>query len=96
VARELTKLHEEVLRGSARELRDSLAARAAIKGEITLIAGPPPEPAAASSEAIDAAIAEALATMPAGRAAAEVARRFALGKKEVYARILARKAPANA
>ncbi len=96
VARELTKLHEEVLRGSARELRESLAARAAVKGEITVIAGPPPEHIAVSGEEIDAAIAEALKTMPAGRAAAEIARRFDLGKKEVYARILARKAPADA
>jgi 16S rRNA (cytidine1402-2'-O)-methyltransferase len=96
VARELTKLYEEVLRGSARDLRENLAARAAVKGEITVIAGPPPEPVAASGEAIDAAIAEALATMPAGRAAAELARRFNLAKKEVYARILARKTAADA
>ncbi|MGQ0484734.1 MAG: 16S rRNA (cytidine(1402)-2'-O)-methyltransferase [Hyphomicrobiales bacterium] len=91
VARELTKLHEEVLRGSARELRENLAARTAVKGEITVIAGPPPEPVPASGEEVDAALAEALAAMPAGRAAAEVARRFNLPRKEAYARILARK-----
>ena len=80
-----------------RELRESLAARAAVKGEITLIVGPPArQPIAVSGEEIDAAIAEALATMPASRAAAEIARRFGLGKKEVYARILALKAEADA
>jgi 16S rRNA (cytidine1402-2'-O)-methyltransferase len=96
VARELTKLYEEVLRGSALGLRETLAARASIKGEITVVAGPPPEPVAASGEEIDAAISEALETMPAGRAAAEVARLFDLGKKEVYARILARKTATDA
>lgn len=96
VTRELTKLHEEVLRGSAGELREALAARAAIKGEITVVAGPPPKQPAASEEEIDAAIEESLATMPASRAAAEIARRFDLGKKEIYARILARKAGSHA
>jgi len=95
VTRELTKLHEEVLRGSAGELRENLAARAAVKGEITVVAGPPQEQPAASEEEIDAAIEEALETMPAGRAAAEIARRFDIGKKEIYARILARKAAAD-
>ena len=96
VARELTKLHEEVLRGNAGELREALAARAAIKGEITVVAGPPQEQPAASEEEIAAAIEEALETMPAGRAAAEIARRFDIGKKEIYARILARKTAADA
>lgn len=39
LCRELTKLHEEVLRGTAGELRETLAARAAIKGEIVLVVG---------------------------------------------------------
>ncbi len=37
VARELTKLHEEVLRGTASEIAEDLSARTAIKGEITLL-----------------------------------------------------------
>jgi len=39
VARELTKVHEELLRGTANEVRAALEARAAIKGEITLLIG---------------------------------------------------------
>lgn len=39
LGRELTKLHEEVVRGRLSEIRDELAARAAIKGEITLVIG---------------------------------------------------------
>lgn len=37
IARELTKLHEEFLRGPAGDLLDVLAARQEVKGEITLI-----------------------------------------------------------
>ena len=39
IAREVTKLHEEFLRGSASELRETLKAREAVKGEITLLIG---------------------------------------------------------
>lgn len=44
LARELTKLHEEFLRGSASDLRATLAARPAIKGEFTILLGKPLEP----------------------------------------------------
>ena len=37
LARELTKLHEEFLRGTVREVRDQLAARESIRGEIVLL-----------------------------------------------------------
>ena len=39
VCRELTKLHEEVLRGTLAELRQELAARASIKGELVVVVG---------------------------------------------------------
>ena len=39
VARELTKIHEEFLRGTASQIRARLAARAAVKGEITVLIG---------------------------------------------------------
>ena len=39
VAREVTKLHEEFLRGSAKEVLAALQARETIKGEITLLVG---------------------------------------------------------
>ena len=42
VARELTKLHEEFLRGAVQEVRSSLAARDRIRGEITLLVQLPP------------------------------------------------------
>lgn len=39
VAREVTKLHEEFLRGRASEIRQELSTREEIKGEITLLIG---------------------------------------------------------
>jgi len=92
VTRELTKLHEEVLRGTAIEVHDILSTRPSVKGEITLVIAPPEQNALrASDEDIQAAIEEALKSMPAAKAASDVAKRFNLAKKDVYARILARK-----
>ncbi len=43
IARELTKLHEEVLRGRADDLLEQLKARDGVKGEITLMIARAPE-----------------------------------------------------
>jgi 16S rRNA (cytidine1402-2'-O)-methyltransferase len=92
VSRELTKLHEEVLRGTAHEVQAILAARPSVKGEITVVIAPPDQSAPqVSDEDIEAAIDAALDTMPAAKAAANIAKRFELAKKDIYARILARK-----
>ncbi|MBB5345414.1 16S rRNA (cytidine(1402)-2'-O)-methyltransferase [Tunturibacter empetritectus] len=40
IARELTKLHEEFLRGTVADLRSQLAARASVRGEIVLMLAP--------------------------------------------------------
>jgi 16S rRNA (cytidine1402-2'-O)-methyltransferase len=42
IGRELTKLHEEVVRGGLRELREALAARPALKGEFVVVVGGKP------------------------------------------------------
>jgi len=39
IAREVTKLHEEFLRGRAGEVLETLKSRAGVKGEITLLIG---------------------------------------------------------
>jgi 16S rRNA (cytidine1402-2'-O)-methyltransferase len=43
IAREVTKLHEEFLRGRAGEVLENLKAREAVRGEITLLIGKPEE-----------------------------------------------------
>jgi 16S rRNA (cytidine1402-2'-O)-methyltransferase len=54
VARELTKLHEEFLRGTARQVRLALAARERIRGEMVLLieATLPDQPAKAGVSAV--------------------------------------------
>jgi 16S rRNA (cytidine1402-2'-O)-methyltransferase len=92
VSRELTKLHEEVLRGTAMEVHKILSARPSVKGEITLVIAPPEQNTLqASDQTIETAIDDALKSMPAAKAAADIAKRFDLAKKDIYTRILARK-----
>jgi 16S rRNA (cytidine1402-2'-O)-methyltransferase len=88
VTRELTKLYEEALRGPADDVARRLSERETIKGEITLLVAPPLKDAPPAPETIDEALREAAAAMPAGKAAAEVAQRFGLAKKELYDRLL--------
>jgi 16S rRNA (cytidine1402-2'-O)-methyltransferase len=93
VARELTKLHEEVLRGTAEEVRHILAARESVKGEICLVIAPPEETSdMANEDDIERAITVALSENPASKAAALVAKTLGMPKEDIYARILKRKA----
>ena len=85
VARELTKKFEEVVTGAAADLAERYAAHEP-KGEIVLIVGPPLEGAVAETGDVDAALREALATMPAAKAAGAIAKRFGLERSDVYAR----------
>lgn len=91
VTRELTKLYEEAVRGEAGAVGALLAERETIKGEITLVVSPPGEEAPPAPETVDEALLAAAAGLPAAKAAAEIAHRFGLPKKELYARLLALK-----
>ena len=92
MARELTKLHEEVLRGTAHQVREILAARESVKGEIVLVIGPPQnEVEVIADDDIEQAITDALKGNAASKAANIVAKNFNLKKEDIYARILKRK-----
>ena len=89
VARELTKLYETCIRGPL----DELAADprfAAPKGEIVILVGPG-EDRAASADDAEAARVEAMARLPLGEAAAEVAKALGLSRKDLYRQALALK-----
>lgn len=88
VARELTKLHEEVRRGSLRELAGHYAKAGAPKGEVTLLVAPPDASAAPDSARIDAALKAALAFMPVKAAAEMIADLTDAPRKALYARAL--------
>lgn len=91
VARELTKIHEEFLRGTAAEIRAQLAERDTVKGEITLLIGkalePPPDDTP-MDEAVDALVRGGTMRMDAIK---QVARRRGLSKREVYEHLLREK-----
>ena len=93
VARELTKKFEEVVTGNLAELAARYAEVEA-KGEIVLIVGPPAEEAVESGD-VDAALAEALETMPVSKAAGHIAKRFGLERSDVYARATEMKSAAK-
>ena len=88
VVREISKLHEETVTGTLAELAARYA-DAPPKGEIVIVVGPPGEADAASDEAINAALREALETLTPSRAAAEVAATLGIPRKRAYARALA-------
>jgi 16S rRNA (cytidine1402-2'-O)-methyltransferase len=91
VARELTKIHEEFLRGTPAEVRAQLAARDAIRGEITLLIGKATGPAPDDTP-VDKAV-ERLVTGGTARmdAIKQVARQRGLSKREVYGQLLREK-----
>jgi 16S rRNA (cytidine1402-2'-O)-methyltransferase len=91
VARELTKLYEELRRGSLPELAAHYAAAGGPKGEIVIVVGGADEAvarAAITDDAIDAALAAALATMSVKDASAAVAEATGRPRREVYQRAL--------
>lgn len=92
VGRELTKLHEELLRGTVAELAAVLGAREAVLGEVTLVLGPRPKAAETTADAdVDARIdAELAAGRRAKEAADIVAAWSGRPRREVYARVVSR------
>ncbi len=90
VARELTKLHEEVRRGMLNDLAEHYADAGAPKGEVVVVVGPPAPDAEASpdAEALDAQLRAALRHASLRDAVALVAEASGLPRKQVYARAL--------
>lgn len=93
LCRELTKLHEEVLRLPADELAANLAARDAIKGEIALVIAPPDVRAQQAASLDDPVLRERIAgELAAGTSKSalvkQLARELGLSKNKLYDLIL--------
>jgi len=88
VARELTKLHEEVRRGALAELAAEYSAAEPPRGEIVIVVGATEARRAVSEAALDQEIAEQLTKLSVKDAAAAVAARHGLPRRQVYARAL--------
>ena len=98
LVRELTKLHEECVRGLSGELAQTIAAREEVRGEcVVVIAAPTAEElderrraASGGPASLEDAIAEGLAAgEPKSALAKRLAREFKLPKSDVYDAILA-------
>jgi len=87
VARELTKLHEELRRGSLHELAAHYQTAGAPRGEVTVLVGPPAR-AVPDTARIDAALKAALVFMPVKAAADMIANLTDGSRKKIYARAL--------
>jgi len=87
IARELTKLHEEFLRGAVGELHAQLTARPAIRGEIVLLLAPD---APSGTAAQTLSVAQEVAALMKSEALNEkdalkrIARERGIGKSEAY------------
>ncbi len=91
VAREVTKIHEEFLRGSLAELRDAARKRAP-RGEITLVIGPATDAAQPGLSRVSlrqrVEQLEAETGMDRKAALKQAARERGLGKREAYKQLL--------
>lgn len=98
IAREVTKLHEQFLRGRLSELLGAVRASKP-RGEFTLLIGPPPEEAARPPAGAELPLAvrveEIIRTTGADRKAAlkQAARERGLTRREAYRQLLAQRAP---
>jgi 16S rRNA (cytidine1402-2'-O)-methyltransferase len=90
ISREISKKFEETVTGTLSVLAGRYS-EAPPKGEIVIVVAPPGEAVPAEEGDIDAALREAMATLSASRAAAEVATRLGLPRRTVYERALALK-----
>jgi 16S rRNA (cytidine1402-2'-O)-methyltransferase len=90
LAREMTKRHEEFLRGTLADIRTILAARSEVKGEITLLVGGANKDTAADWEAVEAALTAAFETDQGSLASITkaIAKAHHRPRTEVYARAL--------
>jgi 16S rRNA (cytidine1402-2'-O)-methyltransferase len=89
VAREVTKIHEEFLRGRAREILQQLKARGDVKGEITLLIAKAEEgaaPSATENVSVAQRVREIMAEEKVDEKAAlkKVAKERGIGKSEAY------------
>lgn len=87
VGRELTKLFEEVRRGSLRALAAHYAAAGAPKGEIVVVVAPPGGETVAEFD-LDRALTDALGGKSLRQAVEEVAAASGLKRRQIYARAL--------
>jgi 16S rRNA (cytidine1402-2'-O)-methyltransferase len=91
VCRELTKLHEEVRRGTLDTLARTYAELPEPRGEIAIVVAPPADPEPAGADEVDRMLRAALERLSVKDAVEEVAGLSGQPRREVYRRALALK-----
>ena len=97
VCRELTKLHEEIVRGSIDEVKEQFKSRESIKGEIVLVIDAPNDLEIRAANAFAAASAEerAVELLAQGErpklVAKTIAEEFGISRNEAYEMVLTKK-----
>jgi 16S rRNA (cytidine1402-2'-O)-methyltransferase len=87
IVRELTKVHEEIVRGTLSELSAEIAGRSSVLGEVTVVvAGAPKTVELSVDEIVRAAVEDSSGSSR--DLAKEIAERTGLSRKEVYEEIL--------
>ena len=84
IAREMTKLYEEFVRGDLAELAAHYAESGAPKGEVVVVIGPPLKAADYSEEYLEARLSELLQSASVRDAAAQLAAETGLARRELY------------
>ncbi|HYB05434.1 MAG TPA: 16S rRNA (cytidine(1402)-2'-O)-methyltransferase, partial [Methyloceanibacter sp.] len=85
IAKELTKLHESIMRGTAAELAAQIEHSQELKGEFVVLVGPPgPDEGLIGDAAIVASLKQALKHESFRDAVRSVAEKFALKRSRVY------------
>ncbi len=94
LARELTKMHEEVVRGPVADVAAKIAARESLKGEVVLLVGPPVatkgavDPETVDSEEVASRVEALLASgLSKSETVKSIAREFSLPRNSAYAAV---------
>jgi 16S rRNA (cytidine1402-2'-O)-methyltransferase len=89
IARELTKLHEEMIRGSLQEVILNCINTNTFKGELALVLGPPPKSTSGfSEEYVDSRISQLIQTQSVRDTVIELSEETGLSKRLLYNRAL--------
>ena len=88
VTRELTKLHEELWRGSLRQAADDFSAPERRRGEFTIVISGATRPPPSVEEAVEAALGSIAGGMSRSDAIRDAASMYGVSKRVVYERVL--------
>ena len=88
VAREITKLHEEFLRGTAASILEELEARPTVKGEFVVLVGPKPSDPGSANQPLEARVKQLEGGgRPRMEAIKLAAKERGIPKREAYSRL---------